>query len=203
MIQDREWQLLAMLRRYGVTSFKTSRILEIGCGTGYGLRELIKWGAQPENLTGIDLLAHRVNEARSLCPPAVQVCCGNAAATGFLDAAFDMVFQSTVFTSILDPTLKQQVASEMLRVVKRTGLIVWYDYRVDNPRNLDVRGVNRRELYQLFPGCHIETRCITLAPPLARLLAPYSLLACSLLGRMPWLCTHYLAVIRKGEANAH
>jgi hypothetical protein len=29
--------------------------------------------------------------------------------------------------------MKQQMAAEMLRVVKREGLILWYDYHVNNP----------------------------------------------------------------------
>ena len=34
-------------------------------------------------------------------------------------------------------------------------------------------------------------------PPLARVLAPYSYLACYLLEKFPLLCTHYLGAIRK------
>jgi hypothetical protein len=65
-----------------------------------------------------------------------------------------------------------------------------------------VRGVKKREIHRLFPGCRIELRRITLAPPLVRVLAPYSWLSCYLLERIPWLCTHYLGVIRKGEPDA-
>jgi hypothetical protein len=57
--------------------------------------------------------------------------------------------------------------------------------------------VKKREVQRLFPGCRIELRRITLAPPLVRLLAPYSWLACYVLGQIPWLCTHYLSAIRK------
>ena len=89
-----------------------------------------------------------------------------------------------------------------MRVVKRDGLILWYDYHVNNPRNRDVRGVKRREIYRLFPGCRIKLERITLVPPLARLVAPYSYLACYLLGKLPPLCTHYLGVIQKGKSFA-
>jgi hypothetical protein len=94
------------------------------------------------------------------------------------------------------------MASEMLRVVKPDGLIIWYDYYVNNPWNTDVRGVNKREIHRLFPGCRVELRRITLVPPLARLLAPYSWLSCYLLGRIPWLRTFYLGVIQPGENGA-
>ena len=127
-----------------------------------------------ENIAGVDLLSERVTEAKKLCPEAVQVQCGSAAELAFLSETFDLVLQSTVFTSVLDASMKQQMASEMLRVVKSDGLILWYDYHVNNPWNADVRGVKRREISQLFPHCLIKLQRITLAPPLVCLLAPYS-----------------------------
>jgi hypothetical protein len=89
------------------------------------------------------------------------------------------------------------VAGEMIRVLKEDGIIIWYDYYTNNPWNPDVRGVKKREIHQLFPGCRVDLQKITLAPPLARALAPRSWLACSLLEKIPWLRTHYLGVIRK------
>jgi ubiquinone/menaquinone biosynthesis C-methylase UbiE len=198
MIQERERRLLTLLKRYGFASLKEKKILEVGCGTGYWLREFIKWGALPENVTGIDLLADRVSKARRLCPPAVRLQCASAAQLPFANERFDLVLQSTVFTSILDPDLKRRVAAEMMRVVKPEGVILWYDYYVNNPWNSDVRGVKRREIARLFPRCRIELERITLLPPLARFLAPYSYLSCYLLEKLPPLCTHYLGVIRKG-----
>jgi SAM-dependent methyltransferase len=123
----------------------------------------------------------------------------NAASLDFPAGAFDLVLQATVFTSILDRELQARVAGEMMRVVKPGGLILWYDYYRDNPSNPDVRGVKRAEIHSLFPGCAIELERLTLAPPLARRVAPFSFLACFLLEKIPWLCTHYLGAIRKGE----
>ena len=197
IVQERERRLLALLKRYGCVPLDKKKIVEIGCGAGYWLREFIKWGAQPENVVGVELLPNRVAEARRLCPEAVSVMCGNAATLGFSDATFDLVLQSTVFTSILDHEMRRQVASEMIRVMKPDGLIVWYDYHVKSPWNPDVRAVKRREIYYLFPGCRIALKRITLLPPVARRLAPHSWLTCYLLERIPLMCTHYLGVIRK------
>jgi len=87
----------------------------------------------------------------------------------------------------------------MLRVLKPDGLIVWYDFHVNNPKNRDVRGVKKQEIRELFPACQIELRRATLAPPIARTLASYSWLLCYLLERIPLLCTHYLGAIRKAQ----
>src|SRR5437867_12293533 len=71
-----------------------------------------------------------VGKSVSLRPPHL---CGNAAQLAFPEATFDLVCQSMVFTSILDHGMKQQIAAEMLRVVKIEGLILWYDFHVNNP----------------------------------------------------------------------
>ena len=197
IVQQREKGFLELLLRHGCAPLQTKKILEIGCGTGDNLRDFVKWGALPENVTGIDLLTDRIAEAVRLCPAKMRIQAGNAANLEFPNSHFDLAWQSTVFTSVLDPQIKRKIASELLRVVKPDGLIFWYDYHVNNPRNPDVRGVKRREIHDLFPGCDIRLRRTTLAPPLARLLAPYSWLLCYLLERIPLLCTHYIGVVRK------
>ena len=133
--------MLALLERSGFAALDTKKILEIGCGKGYWLPEFIKWGAQPENVSGVDLLSDRVGEARKLCPDAVRIHRENAIELCFPDTAFDLVLQFTVFSSILDPGMKAQMASEMMRVVKTDGLILWYDHHVNNPWNLEMFGV--------------------------------------------------------------
>jgi SAM-dependent methyltransferase len=196
-IQERERQVLSALKKCGFSSLKTTTILEIGCGTGYWLREFIKWGANPENITGIDLLQDRIDQARRLSPEVIKLSCGNGACLQFTDSSFDLVLQSTAFTSILDMKVKRQVASEMIRVLNPHGIILWYDYHANNPWNPDVRGIKKKELYSLFPRCRISLNRVTLAPPLARLLAPRLSLLASFLERSRLLCTHYIAVIRK------
>ena len=197
MMHQVERRILQALTRCGIYSLDSKKVLEIGCGNGYWLREFIKWGANPENLTGVDLLPDRINIARRLTVPTVSLFCGNAAELRLPDSYFDIVFQSTVFTSILDSKVKAQLSSEMLRVLKPTGLILWYDFFLNNPRNPDVRGIKRYEIEQLFPGCGIHLEKTTLAPPLSRRLAPRSWLGAYVLSKMPFLCSHYLGIIQK------
>jgi ubiquinone/menaquinone biosynthesis C-methylase UbiE len=197
IVQQRERHILDFLLRYAFAELASKTILEVGCGTGYWLREFTKWGARPDRITGIDLLADRLTLAKRSCSPEVRLQCASGTDLPFRRESFDLVFQSTVFTSILDDQMRRRVAAEMLRVVKPHGLILWYDFYLNNPRNGDVRGVKRREIEKLFPYCRIDLRRLTLAPPLARVLARYSYLACYILEKVPLLCTHYLGVIRK------
>ena len=86
----------------------------------------------------------------------------------FASGKFDLLLQSTVLTSILDQGIKKNVADEMIRVLAPKGAILWYDFRYDNPRNPDVRGIGRKEIQGLFPHCRIRMQKTILLPPLAR-----------------------------------
>lgn len=196
-VQEREARLLALLKASGIASLERMKILEIGCGAGFWLRQFANWGATPENLAGIDLLLERIALARDLCPPRVTLQCCDASHLEFPDGQFDLVFQSTVFTSILDEVIKRRVALEMLRVLRPKGLILWYDFHANNPANPDVRGVEKSEIKQLFPNCRISLQKLTLAPPIGRLVAPISTLLYRALSGIKPLCTHYLGIITK------
>jgi SAM-dependent methyltransferase len=195
--QDLERRVLGLLHRERVLPLATTRILDVGCGSGRWIREWVKWGATPENLYGIDLRPAAIDKARRLSPPGVTIECGNAADLAFAPESFDIVLQSTVFTSILDAAIRRKVASEMLRVVAANGLILWYDFHLANPWNTDVRAVRKREIRSLFPDCSVKLHRITLVSPLARWLAPRSWPACQLLALLPPLRSHYVGIIRK------
>lgn len=197
MMQEVERALLVLLNKNGTNSLAGKAILDIGCGSGSWIHEFIKLGAAPENLAGVDLLDWRIDIAKRICPASVRLECGSAQKLKFSDRSFDVVTQFVVFSSILDSNIRHQVASEMFRVLKDDGFIIWYDFFVNNPRNKDVKGIGERDIRQLFPGCRVELRRITLAPPLIRLIAPYSWLLCYVLERLKVFDTHYIGLIRK------
>lgn len=176
---------------------QTKRILEVGCGTGYWLRQFIQWGARPENLTGADLLSERIEKARDLCPAGVRLECRDASTLPIDDESMDLAAQFTVFTSILDQAMKAAMAAEIHRVLKPGGWLLWYDYFLDNPWNPDVRGVGKREIRRLFPAFEIRLERVTVAPPLGRMLGRVSPLAYQVAGSLKVFCTHYLGILRK------
>jgi ubiquinone/menaquinone biosynthesis C-methylase UbiE len=196
VIHQREKALIDLLKQVGLKDLSEKKILDVGCGSGWGLREFMKYGAKPMNLFGIDLLEERTKEAKELVPN-IDFRFGDASDLPYDNHHFDIVTQFTVFTSILDPKLKGKTASEMARVLKEDGTIIWYDFYVNNPNNPDVKGVKKKEISRLFPNCKIALKRVTLAPPLGRVLVPFSVLLCSLLEKVPFLCTHYLGWIQK------
>jgi ubiquinone/menaquinone biosynthesis C-methylase UbiE len=192
-----EREIVRLLNRFKHNHLEDEKILDVGCGAGFWLRQFIQWGAQPEKLFGIDLLQERIQRGKELCPDGITLKWGDASNLEFEDSTFDLVVQITVFTSILDLQMKRRVATEMSRVLKPGGAILWYDYFVSNPYNPDVRGVSRKEICQLFPGLSIFLQRITLAPPLGRAVGPISPALYRVMSVFKPLCTHYLGFFKK------
>jgi SAM-dependent methyltransferase len=168
-------------------------MLDIGCGNGNMLRQFLQWGAKPENLAGIELRSEPVEYALTLNPN-LDIRCGSADSLPWANNAFDMVSQHTVFTSILDYGVKKRVASEMLRVLKPHGIILWYDFWI-NPTNQQTHGIRPSEIRDLFPGCNYKFCKITLAPPLARKVVPFSWVLAFFLEELRIFNSHYLVTI--------
>jgi ubiquinone/menaquinone biosynthesis C-methylase UbiE len=195
-VQTREREILRILKKYKMIPLVDKRVLDVGCGVGSELINLVRYGATPENLYGIDVLEDRINEGEKIAPN-INFQCGNAETLPYDNEFFDMIMQFTVFTSILSDRMKEKIAGEMIRVLKPGGIIVWYDYHMDNPKNPDVKGVKKKEIYRLFTECEIILKRITLAPPLVRTMAPYAWAACYLLEKLKILNTHYIGVIKR------
>jgi SAM-dependent methyltransferase len=103
-----------------------------------------------------------------------------------------------VFSSILDAPARQALAQEMLRVLKPGGYVFVYDFRISHPQNPDTTGIRKAEIRRLFPGLPFQVHSLTLAPPLARRLAPLSpVLAHILEAWCPFLRTHALYLLQK------
>jgi ubiquinone/menaquinone biosynthesis C-methylase UbiE len=193
--QERERAILKMLNRHGFRRLGTATVLEIGCGTGSILREFIRFGVNPSNATGIDIDEDRLEVARRAVE-GVTFRSADAAQLPFDDASFDLVLAFTVFTSISDAAKRAAAASEILRVLRPGGALLWYDFRF-NPINRETQALRLGDVRRLFGRKPIETRPITLAPPIVRIVAPRSWLACNLLETVPLLRTHLLALVRR------
>lgn len=195
-----ELAMIRMLGRKGFLPARDTRILEIGCGSGTNLQTFLRLGFQPANLAGIELQEARLAAARDTLPRSVQLWCGDAATLEIPPSSFDIVFQSLVFSSILDDSLQALIAQRMVASVKPGGGILWYDFMYDNPQNPDVRGVKLSRIRALFPDQYIHMRRVTLAPPIARLVASVWPPLYDLCDVVPLLRTHCLCWIA-GENN--
>lgn len=195
-VHSLERTLLALLKRHKFTALSEKKVLDIGCGTGGHLRRFLDYGALPANLSGIDLMAPRIEQARRLHPD-IHWSIGSAHELPYADATFDLVMSFVVFSSILDESLRQKIANEMWRVRKPGGLILVYDFVYSNPGNSAVVGVNQRKVQQLFqrPGVRYDFRRLTLAPPVSRIVAPRAYWLANTLELCGILNTHMLSII--------
>lgn len=196
-LQERQRVLRALLLRHGRDDPAALRLVEVGCGAGGNLLELLRLGFRPAHLQGVELLPERLALARELLPPALALHGGDACALALPDASQDIAYVSTVFSSLLDDAFQQRLADTMWRWLRPGGAVLWYDFSVDNPSNRDVRGVPLARVRELFPAARIDARRVTLAPPIARRVVRLHPSAYAVFNTIPLLRTHLLAWIEK------
>lgn len=193
MIQSRERAVLRVLAKHGYRSLDHYQICEIGCGKGGVLKDLLKWGAKLENIFGLDIRYNSLKDAHTFLP-LLFLTCANGENIPFPSAKFDLVLQFTAFSSILDKEIKHHLASEMLRITRPGGMILWYDFWI-NPTNKQTKGIALPEIRELFPNCSYDPIKINLAAPLARKLVPFSWEIASFIEKLKFLNTHYVVGI--------
>ncbi|QOY92615.1 class I SAM-dependent methyltransferase [Massilia sp. UMI-21] len=193
---DRTRALGAMLRKTVGPNLAALRVLDVGCGTGSFLRQLIDWGASPHKLTGTELLPERLELARLRTAQGVHWHLGGL--DSLADGSVDLVTAHTVFSSILDEATRQALAGDMWRMLRPGGWCMVFDFRYNNPRNRNVRKLTRAELDRLWPARERHYRTLLLAPPLARALAGLpGLVHEGLAALLPPLRSHFVYMVRK------
>ncbi len=193
--QARERAVLGQLRKANMLPLTNRKVLDVGCGDGAVLRDMVRYGATADDLHGVDLLSDRIERARELTPGA-HIAVADAQSLNYEDGSFDLVLGFTLLSSIVGPEARARVANEMRRVTRHGGVVLLYDFWT-NPFNRDVRPLRQAEVSSLYPGNRIDFQRTTLAPPLLRLAIklPGGWLACSWLDMLPFLRTHYVAAV--------
>jgi SAM-dependent methyltransferase len=195
--QEKNRALLRWIRSCHIAPLHEKRLFEVGCGTGTDLLEFIQFGFAPANLTGWELLEDRVNAARERLPASVAVQHGDASQSDLPPESFNVVYQSTVFTSILDDALQERLAAKMWELVKPGGGVLWCDFTYNNPSNPDVRGVPRARVSELFPKGTMRSWRIGLAPPISRHVTRLHPALYTAANAFPFLRTHLLCWIQR------
>jgi ubiquinone/menaquinone biosynthesis C-methylase UbiE len=110
------WTQRKVLRR--IPSKKNDSILDIGCGTGSGLRFLMKQGMS--KLVGIDLSPEMIKHARKNLPSSILLKVASVDKIPFPDNSFDIVINTEAFHHFPDP---KKAIQEMTRVLKEGGML--------------------------------------------------------------------------------
>ncbi len=188
---------------------RTAKVLDVGCGTGPDIAQLLRLNYSPDNFTGIDVLPDRIAAARRLYPQ-LNLIHGDARSLDVADGTFDLVFESTMFAVVTDEDLSMRLAGEMVRVCKTGGYLLLADWRIPNSRDPGYLALTKRRLAHLF-GLGRQTRLIgtyrgALAPPVGRALskwfpAAYFLVAAVfpfLVGQVAYLLEKTATAAREG-----
>jgi ubiquinone/menaquinone biosynthesis C-methylase UbiE len=172
------------------------KLLEVGCAGGNIIPSIINLGAIENNIYGIDLRANRLEDAKKSHPNA-RFSVMDAGKLKFPDNEFDVISAFTLFSSIIDPLTRVKVSKELYRVLKKGGVILYYDLRFNNPANKNVVGINENELNRMFPKMNKTKKLITVLPPLIRRLGKLATLFYPFLSKIPFLRSHYIAIMFK------
>jgi len=195
--QEKERYLIKWINSSPILPIEEKKLLEIGCGSGGNLLQFLRLGFSSENLVGNELLQERMNKARYRLPAVLKILPGNALDLAIQANQFDIVFQSMVFSSILDEKFKFQLSKKMWGWIREGGGILWYDFIYNNPWNKDVNGIPFSKVKEYFPEGYIKKWKITLAPPLSRIVTKIHPSFYNMFNLFPFLRTHILCWIQK------
>lgn len=178
------------------TDLGAVRVVDVGCGTGSFLRQLIDWGATPAHLTGTELQQERLDLARPRTAPEVHWHCGPLSALP--PASADLVSAQSVLSTVFDFDQRQRLAADMWRVLKPGGWCLVFDLRHDNPRNPKVSKVTREELDSFWPGRRQRYETLLLAPGVGRALAGLPAFVSEVMAALaPPLRSHFVYMVQK------
>lgn len=196
MLDERNSELGFLLSHRLEKPLGQCRILDLGCGEGDVLDWFAHHGASPELMIGVDLLPESITKAQ-LNYPRLHFAAIDSGVLPFETGEFDIVLTFTLFSSILDLVIAQEVADEIKRVlVAETGMILWYDMRYPNPWNRNMRPMTLFRISDLFPALKVELDALTLIPPLAERLGALTDTLYPILALLPLLRSHYFGALR-------
>jgi ubiquinone/menaquinone biosynthesis C-methylase UbiE len=195
-IIDEKSNVLRSLLKTSNLKLQNGKLLEVGCASGSIIDFLLSLGAKKNNICGIDIRPDRVKDAKKFFPD-IKIKEMDARNMKFPKHSFDFISVSTLFSSVIDKEIRFQIASEISRVLKPSGIIIYYDLRFNNPYNSNIIGIDKKEINNLFPDMKKKIKKITLLPPLARRLGKTTPYLYPLFSMIPLLKSHYVGLFKK------
>jgi ubiquinone/menaquinone biosynthesis C-methylase UbiE len=170
-----EAAFIAAIRNFGHDT-SVAKVLDVGCGSGGDLLQLLRVGYLPGNIYGVDIQKERLEAGRKLYP-SVNLFLEDASKMSFQSCGFDLVFESTMFATLPDDKVREGIASEMVRVCKSGGHLLLLDWRTHKPGDPNYKALTRREVKKLFRvGADTEIIGVypgALVPPVGRFLSAH------------------------------
>jgi ubiquinone/menaquinone biosynthesis C-methylase UbiE len=186
---------------------KEVRILDVGCGGGGDIYQLLRVGYDPVKIIGVDIQEDRLAGAQRLYPQS-QFIHADATRMSFDNSSFDLVFESTMFATLPNDRERVAIAAEMIRVCKVGGYLLLVDWRTPKPGDPNYKALTRKELRTLF-SVGSATRLLgiykgALVPPLGRFLSKHASSLYFLVATLfPFLVGQVAYVLMKDQTGRH
>ena len=156
---------------------ESARILDVGCGSGSGLIQLLRLGFTQQQMSGVDISPERIEHARKTLPSA-EFKCDSADAMSYADGAFDIVLESTMFVLLPSEDMARGIAREMVRVTRSGGYLMLIDWRYSKPGSDVYKAMSKKRVAELFDvggaTSLIAREKGALVPPVGRALSKYA-----------------------------
>ena len=151
-----------------------SVIVDIGCGYCSDLINLVNLGFNQENLFGVDINKSNIDFGKKNYP-ILNLSCQDASKLNFQSDFFDLTFESTLFVQLTCEDLSQRIANEMIRITKKNGYLIIFDWRYGKLNNPKFSACNKKRIKKIFK-VNQSTKLISiqkgmLIPPIGRFLS--------------------------------
>ncbi len=192
--KERDNYMYQLLNKNKIFS-KKNKILDFGCGEGFIMHQLLHWGIEYDQMVGIDTSQERIKKAKMRFDNLkfTQI----TDKIPFSENQFTMIIISTVFSSIIGQSNRFFWASEIDRVLKGNGFIIFYDMKINNPFNFNTKKISKNELKLLFKNYNIKTKSLTVLPQLTRTISYISPKIYPFLTKLKFLHTHQISQLTR------
>lgn len=130
---------------FALPSVEKKRVLDIACGTGYGLG-LLKDKAQ--SIIGVDVDIEAAREARNECDETSFVLLGDGTNLPFAEESFDVITSFETLEHLHD---RRKFLSELQRVLKKNGLLILSTPNANYTKPLNGKPTNKFHIFEYKP----------------------------------------------------
>ena len=179
------------------------RLLDAGCANGKWLEICChRWGARQIHCFGNDKREDRWRDWRQTYPRTeITFVPKPTHELDFAPKSFDVVHQSMMLSSIVDPETRTRTAEVLWRLLRPDGILISYDFWL-NPLNSNTVGIYWAELQRLFPhGRKVYERSLTLAPALGRKLIMLRRPVLLALEKLSFMNSHTLVALKRPQEH--
>lgn len=130
---------------YAMPFVENKTVLDIACGTGYGIGLL---RSKAKFVTGVDIDPAAAREAKFECGDNASVLLGNGLGLPFHDAGFDVI---TSFETLEHLHERNQFLAELRRVLRPGGMLVLSTPNANYTQPLNGKPANQFHIHEYMP----------------------------------------------------